>query len=77
MKIEILGPGCQKCKAAEKNVREAVAEAGIDSAIEKVTDLKEIAKHGVFITPAVVVDGKVKCVGKVPSKEEVLGWING
>jgi hypothetical protein len=48
-----------------------VAEAGIDAQIEKVTDAMKIAGYGVFGTPAVVVDGEVKCVGKIPSKEEV------
>ncbi len=75
MEIKVLGPGCPKCEAAEKNVKDAVAEAGVDASIEKVTNAIEIAKHGVFMTPAVVVDGEVKCVGKVPTKEEIITWI--
>ena len=75
MDIKVLGPGCSKCKQAEKNVLEAVAETGVDAKVEKVTDLMKIAGYGVFGTPAVVVDGDVKCVGKVPTKEEVKGWI--
>ena len=75
MEIKVLGPGCDKCKQAEKNVREAVAETGVDARVEKVTDMMKIAGYGVFGTPAVVVDGEVKCVGKIPKKAEVLGWL--
>jgi small redox-active disulfide protein 2 len=56
-------------------VREAVAETGVDAQIEKVTDPMKIAGYGVFGTPAVVIDGEVKCVGKIPGKEEVKGWL--
>ena len=75
MEIKILGPGCKKCESARKAVEEAVAESGISADIIKVTDMLEIAKHGVFGTPAVVVDGKVKSVGKIPTKDEIKGWI--
>ena len=75
MDIKILGPGCQKCEQTEKVVKEAVAEAAVDARIEKVTDTMEIAGYGVFGTPAVVVDDEVKSVGKIPSKEDVKGWI--
>ena len=75
MEIKVLGPGCPKCQQAEKVVKEAVAEADVDARIEKVTDTMEIAGYGVFGTPAVVVDNEVKSVGKIPSKEDVKGWI--
>ena len=75
MKILVMGPGCPKCEQAEKTVREAVAEAGVDAEVEKVSDFKEIAKHGIFSTPAVVIDGEVKVVGKAPSKKDVLSWL--
>ena len=75
MKIKILGPGCVNCQKVEKLVREAVAEAGVVAAVEHVTDFREIAGYGVFSTPAVVVDGKVKSVGKIPKKEEILAWL--
>ncbi|HOP47425.1 MAG TPA: thioredoxin family protein [Desulfobacteraceae bacterium] len=75
MEIKVLGPGCAKCEQTEKNVREAVNESGADMRIEKVTDLMEIAKYGVFGTPAVVVDGEVKSVGKIPKIEEIRLWI--
>ena len=75
MDIKVLGPGCPKCQQTEKIVKEAVADAGVDAQVEKVTDTMEIAGYGVFGTPAVVVDGKVKSVGKIPSKLEVRSWI--
>jgi small redox-active disulfide protein 2 len=75
MEIKVLGPGCPKCQQTEKIVKEAVAEAGLEAQIEKVTDAMEIAGYGVFGTPAVVVDGEVKSVGKIPSKNDVQSWI--
>ena len=75
MDIKVLGPGCAKCNQAEKIVKEAVAEAGVDATVEKVTDMMKIAGYGVFGTPAVVVDEEVKSVGKIPKKEEVLSWL--
>jgi small redox-active disulfide protein 2 len=75
MEIKVLGPGCARCQQTAQNVKQAVAEAGIDAQIEKVTNVMEIAKYGVFGTPAVVVDGEVKSVGKIPEKEEIKTWI--
>ena len=75
MDIKVLGPGCPKCHQSEKNVKEAVADTGVDAKVDKVTNLLEIAKYGVFGTPAVVVDGQVKCVGKIPTKDEIKKWI--
>ena len=76
MDIKVLGPGCPKCQQTEKIVKEAVAEAGVEAQVEKVTDTMEIAGYGVFGTPAVVVDGDVKSVGKIPKKQDVISWIN-
>jgi len=75
MDIKICGPGCAKCNEAEKVVTEAVNAAGVEATVEKVADFQEIAKLGVFSTPAVVIDGQIKCVGKVPSRKEVLSWL--
>jgi small redox-active disulfide protein 2 len=75
MDIKVLGPGCPKCQQAEKVVKEAVAESGVAAVVEKVTDVMKIAGYGVFGTPAVVVDGEVKSVGKIPSKEDVKSWL--
>jgi small redox-active disulfide protein 2 len=75
MDIKVLGPGCPKCQQTEKVVKEAVSEAGATADIEKVTDVMKIAGYGVFGTPAVVVNGEVKSVGKIPKREEVLAWL--
>jgi len=75
MDIKVLGPGCPKCRETERLVREVVAESVKDAKIEKMTDLMKIAGYGVFGTPAVVVDGEVKSVGKIPKKEEIKTWI--
>ncbi|MHC1702213.1 MAG: thioredoxin family protein [Humidesulfovibrio sp.] len=75
MKIEVLGPGCPKCHETERLVREAVAEAGVSAEVLKVTDFQEMARLGVFATPAVVIDGVVKCSGKVPARKDILGWV--
>ena len=77
MDIKVLGPGCPKCRQTEKIVKEAVAEAGGEARIEKITGTMEIAGYGVFGTPAVVVDGEVKSVGKIPKKEDVKSWLAG
>ena len=75
MDIKVLGPGCPKCKQTEEVVRQAVAESGVQAQVEKVSGVMEIASYGVFGTPAVVIDGQVKSVGKVPSKKDVLTWL--
>jgi small redox-active disulfide protein 2 len=75
MEIKVLGPGCARCQQTAAHVEEAVVESGIEANIEKVTDVMAIAGYGVFGTPAVVIDGEVKCVGKIPSKEEVKAWL--
>ena len=76
MEIKILGPGCANCRKVEELVRETVAEAGIVADIEKVTDTMKIVRYGVFGTPAVIVGGEVKSVGKIPKKEDILAWLN-
>jgi len=75
MEIKVCGPGCANCTKAEKIVREAVSEVGIRTTIEKITDFVEMARLGVLSTPAIVIDGRIKCVGRVPDKNEVMSWI--
>lgn len=75
MEIQVCGPGCANCAKAEKVVKEAISEAGVEANVVKITDFAEMAKLGVLSTPAIVVDGQVKCVGKIPSKAEVLAWL--
>ena len=71
MRIQILGTGCPKCKKLAENTETAARALGIEYSIVKVTDINEIMKFGVMITPALVVDGQVKVVGKVPSPDEI------
>jgi len=75
MDIKILGTGCAKCQQTEKLVREVLDETGVAAQVEKVADIKSITKYGVMITPAVVVDGEVKIVGKIPKKEDIKSWL--
>ena len=71
MKIEILGAGCAKCKALEKNVRAAVSELGIQAEIIKVEDITEIMNHGVMMTPALFINGEAAAVGKLLGVEDM------
>lgn len=75
MEIKILGPGCAKCKKAEKLVKKVVLETNSKALVEKITDMMEIAGYGIINTPAVVVDGKVKCAGKIPAKKDIKSWL--
>ena len=75
MDIKILGSGRPKCNQTEKRVKEVCAEEGLDATVKKVTEVMEIAGYGVFGTPAVVIDGEVKCVGNIPDKDEIKSWI--
>lgn len=75
MEIKICGPGCAKCDLAFKRTTEAVQKSGKIATISKVTDFQEIAKLGIFSTPAMVIDGVVKCVGQVPTEKEILEWL--
>ena len=75
MEIKICGPGCASCDKTQKIVEAAVAAKGIEATVSKVTDFQEIAQLGVFSTPAVIVDGDVKCVGNIPKQAEVEGWL--
>ena len=75
MEIKVCGPGCAKCTEAEQIVKDAVSEAGIKASVVKVTDFQEMAMLGVLTTPAIVIDDHIKCVGKVPTKKEMLSWL--
>jgi small redox-active disulfide protein 2 len=70
-KIQILGTGCANCQKLTENATAAAQELGVPYELEKVTNLQEIMKSGVMRTPALVVDGVIKVVGKVPSPQEI------
>ena len=75
MEIKVLGPGCAKCNKTAKLIEEVIKETGADATVEKVTDMMQIASYGVFGTPSVIVDGEVKCTGKVPKKKDIISWL--
>ncbi|HQM45292.1 MAG TPA: thioredoxin family protein [Smithellaceae bacterium] len=77
MKIEILGTGCDKCQKLEDLVNDVVKTTGVQAEITKVKDIKKIMTYGVMTTPGLVVDGQVKVAGKMPTAEQVKGWIKG
>jgi small redox-active disulfide protein 2 len=77
MLIQILGAGCPKCKQLEANAREAATKMGVEATIEKVTDIDEIMNMGVMMTPALVVDGEVKSVGKVLTVDQITAQLTG
>jgi small redox-active disulfide protein 2 len=75
-KIEVLGPGCPNCQRLEANVRAALAEAGVEAEIVKVTDYREIMRYGIMSTPGLVIDGVVVSAGRVPNAGEIAGWLS-
>ena len=75
MKIEILGTGCPKCKKLEENAKKAVEETGVKAEVVKVEEMDKILSYGVMMTPALVLDGNVKCSGKIADVEEIKKWI--
>ena len=75
MKVEILGIGCAKCHKLYELTNEVAKKNGIDAEILKVEDIKVFANYGVFMTPALVVDGEVKVAGKMPKESEILKWM--
>lgn len=77
MEIKVLGPGCTSCNKLEKIVEEAAKELGITDPVQKVSDIQEMLTYGVLSTPALVLDGKVKFSGRVPSKEEIKKYLQG
>lgn len=77
MKIQILGSGCSKCKQLENNAREAVEKMNVDAVIEKVTDIDTIMEMGVMMTPAMVIDGEIKSVGKVLTVDQISAQLKG
>jgi small redox-active disulfide protein 2 len=75
--IEVLGHGCANCAQLEEHARQAVAMAGVEAAIVKVSDDREIASRGVLATPGLVIDGRVVSTGRVPSAGDIAQWLAG
>ena len=76
MDIKVLGPGCINCVTLYNRTQRAVAEAGLDVTVEKVTEFQEIMKYGVMKSPALVVNGAVKVAGRVPTQAELVTILN-
>ncbi len=76
MKVEVLGVGCAKCHKLNEMVEEIVKKHSIDAEVSKVEDLKVFTKYGVFMTPALVVDGEVKVAGKLPKEADIVKWLS-
>ena len=77
MLIKILGSGCAKCNRLEQLTREAVGELGIEASFEHVKDMEKIMAYPIMTTPALVIDEVVRASGRIPSKDEIAGWLRG
>lgn len=75
MEIKILGPGCRNCDKLAEEARLAAKEAGCVAEVVKVTDMKQIMTYGVLSTPGLVINGKVKSYGRIPSASDIRKWI--
>ena len=75
MDIKVLGPGCARCFELERKTHRAVEELGVEANVEKVSDIQKIIAYRIMSTPGLVIDGKVKCAGRIPSVDEIKTWI--
>ncbi len=75
MKIKVLGPGCARCHQLEQAAKEVVKELGIEASIEEVKDIKKITAYPILTTPGLVINEKLVCSGRVPTKAEVITFI--
>jgi hypothetical protein len=77
LEVKVLGPGCAQCDRLEHELMGAMAELNLAGDIQHIRDVKEIGKYGVMGTPALIINGKVKSVGKVPPKSKLMEWLKG
>jgi len=77
MEIKILGPGCPRCGELEKRTINALAQMNIAADVEKISDIQKIISYRIMATPGLIIDGKVKCAGRIPSVDEIKEWIRG
>ena len=75
LEIKVLGPGCANCERLEKMVYNACAELDLEADIQKITDINEFAKYGIWLTPGLVVNGKVLLQGKLPTTHTLEYWL--
>ena len=75
LEIKVLGMGCAQCDSLAQTVMGLLTELALPASLEHVTDIKEIARYGVMGTPALVINGKVVAVGRVPSRNQLKAWL--
>lgn len=73
--IKVYGPGCSRCTTTAKMIEDAALSLGVAVKVEKVTDMADMARHGIMSTPGVVIDGKVVHAGGLPKAEAIDGWL--
>ena len=76
LEIKVLGPGCARCDRLERELMEVLADMNVAADLEHVRDIMEIGRYGVMGTPALVINGKIMCVGTVPTKEKIKEWLS-
>jgi hypothetical protein len=75
LEVTILGPGCYSCNKLEQDVMAVLSETGVQAALNHITDPKLMAQYGILPTPALIINGKVKSKGTVPSKSMIKKWL--
>jgi small redox-active disulfide protein 2 len=75
MQIKVLGPGCARCEEVYKRTIEVLQEMNLACEVEKVKDIKQIMEYRILATPGLIVNGKVKCAGKIPAKSQIKKWV--
>ncbi|HEY3359250.1 MAG TPA: thioredoxin family protein [Polyangia bacterium] len=75
MDVKVLGPGCARCKTLYEETAKALEQLGLAANLTKVEMMDEIVKYRVLMTPGLVIDGEVKCAGRIPSQAEITGWL--
>jgi len=75
MEIKVLGAGCARCKKLHEDAKKAVAQAGLVTEVQYVSEITEIMKYDVLMTPALVINGQVKAAGRVPTIPEMITWL--
>jgi small redox-active disulfide protein 2 len=73
--IKVLGTGCKKCQNLENKVRELVAINNIDANVEKVTDIQEMVRYGIMMTPGLIINEKVKSFGIIAKDNQIITWL--
>jgi len=73
--VKVLGTGCKKCQTLEAKVRDLVAANNIEAAIEKVTDIQEMVRYGIMMTPGLIINEKVKSFGIIPKDDQIINWL--